>query len=247
MQRLSQLFFSLCKPDRRHAFIKREIRSGWSLKAGLVSLLFLCQACAQYSATGGPKPLIKSPLTTEVGARFEPARMNAIAILPIQPSPEVSESMMATMTGMLLDAFQLKSNVEIVNLKNPTLFESTLNKLSSKNLTLSEQAKEFGAQTGVHGVLVPTISHFRESSGGRLGADEGASVGFKLKLFDTRSGEVVWSAIYENANAPLSDNLFTAPRKLAGGIQYKSADKLIGDGFLKAASNLEKLRSEAIF
>jgi len=226
----------------------------------IIVLTLLLASCQKFSVTGGPKPLIKKPLTTEASELFIPAKMNVVAIMPVRENwsgeygrapakkDEISPVLAEQLTDRLIGAFDLQTSLKITNMNNPAQFKEFNQSVAQAQMPLFLKAKLLGEITGAQGVLCSVVNRYDVSDGSRFGAEKLASVSFKLWLVDTASGKPVWSATYEKSNEPLSDNLFQAPQKLVTKqVQYQTAAKLIDEGFQGAAIELEKLRNKAIY
>jgi TolB-like protein len=208
---------------------------------GILLSVFLAFAAGCVGLTSGQSPMIRS-LTTDVSRAFEPLRVRSVLVLPLQLSSASSANGAdsTALTAELVDVFDLKTGLEIINAKNPQLAADAVT-VASVPLT-KESLRVVGEKSAAEGVLVGTFTRFDESDGSRLGATNGAAVGFSLQLLDPRSGEPLWSARYEQEEQPLTDNLFALRETLHDGLAFMNRAQLVHHGFESAAEEFEKLR-----
>jgi hypothetical protein len=89
-----------------------------------------------------------------------------------------------------------------------------------------ETAKSLGAQR----VLISHVYRFRERIGGRLSAEQPASVAFGLHLLDVTTGEKIWEGHVDETQIPLSENLLNLRQFLNRKASWITADELAREG-----------------
>ena len=211
-------------------------------KQALVSALILISSfsilsCQNYSITGGPGPLVVSPLSTQLSNDFRPLRVNSIAVLPFEKrfNPAISETELAEFSQLLIASFQASTSLELLNMSEAKRSEQVLDKITQAALPLRTQASKLGQELGAQGVLYGNISEYRSEA-------SRSSVALKLWLIEPTSGKTLWLATYRNQEQPLTDNIFRLKHNLKDGIAEQSPAALVHSGFLDAAQALEAER-----
>ncbi len=82
--------------------------------------------------------------------------------------------------------------------------------------------QKFGANL----LLTGQVSRYRDRRGEDLGASSPASVGFTVTLYDAPAATRLWSAGFDETQAPLTTNLFNMGRYPGGGTRWLSAEEL---------------------
>jgi len=95
-------------------------------------------------------------------------------------------------------------------------------------------ASDFGANA----VLTGTVVRWRDRQGERLGASAPASVGFEVTLLRVPDGAKLWTAVFDETQQPLTENLFNAFRYPGGGSRWLTAEELSGWGADEVATAL---------
>jgi len=142
----------------------------------------------------------------------------------------------------LLGAFERKTSLDLINRSERERSDKEIKKAQSVPQSLKAQSALAGKAVNAQGVLFGVVTNFEESSGSRYGADRLAAAGFKLWLIDPKTLELLWTASYENAEEPLSENLFRLGEKMKSGVGFRTADELMQLGFDAAADEIESLR-----
>ena len=106
--------------------------------------------------------------------------------------------------------------------------------------SIDDTAIKVGQATGADGVLYGSVERYVERVGMGYAADKPASVAFSLKLLDTKSGQVVWSARFSKTQQPLANNIFNLPTFLENKGQWVRASELASDGVTEAINNLRE-------
>lgn len=87
-------------------------------------------------------------------------------------------------------------------------------------------AEKFGSNMLVTG----QVARFRDRRGENLGAATPASVGFEVVLYQAPGATRLWSATFDETQAPLSANVFNMGRYPGGGTRWLTAEELSGWG-----------------
>ena len=66
---------------------------------------------------------------------------------------------------------------------------------------------KFSEQTGADLVLTGFITSYAERVGGELGIESPASVSFLTRLYDAKTGELLWQYFYTEQQSPLFENI----------------------------------------
>lgn len=83
-------------------------------------------------------------------------------------------------------------------------------------------AEKFGA----NGFVTGQVWRYRDRRGENLGAASPASVGFEVILYQAPRAARLWSATFDETQAPVSANLFNMGRYPGGGSRWLTADEL---------------------
>jgi len=225
-----------------------KVQTSLTISALLTSIFvsFLLQACAGYSASGGPAPLVKEPLSYEVSEKFKPASVRSVAVMLLSNgvSAQLDASLRRELTDELIDLLDLQTSLEVVNTAAPAETVRAMDAVSAMREAERKKAVEFGKRLAVDAVLFGVIERYNEATGGRFGSNDPASVNFTLWLLNPQTSDVLWTAVYDKRERPLSENLFRLPQEMKSGVGYESSAKLIKTGFSQAVSALERLREQ---
>jgi len=82
------------------------------------------------------------------------------------------------------------------------------------------------AKFGANVLLDGQVTRFRDRRGENLGAASPASVGFFVTLYQAPAGTKLWSASFDETQAPISANLFNMARYPGGGSRWLTAEEL---------------------
>lgn len=82
--------------------------------------------------------------------------------------------------------------------------------------------QKFGANL----LLMGQVSRYRDRQGENLGASSPASVGFSVTLYQAPAATRLWSAGFDETQAPISANLFNMGRYPGGGSRWLTAEEL---------------------
>ncbi len=87
-----------------------------------------------------------------------------------------------------------------------------------------------GKLAGADAVLVGHIFRFIERKGNRASVESPASVAFDLHLIRVESGEIIWTANFDQTQRPLSENLMDLGRFFKRGASWITAEELAQGG-----------------
>lgn len=93
---------------------------------------------------------------------------------------------------------------------------------------------------GVDAVLFGEIWRFRERVGSAAGATRPASVGFGIRLVDPATGQLLYEAVFDETQRPVSENVLNAARYPGGGSRWLTAAELSGWGARELAQELAR-------
>lgn len=101
------------------------------------------------------------------------------------------------------------------------------NRMKSKELELLvDTAKKLGAQT----LFTGHVYRYEERVGNTFSVEQPASVAFDLHLIAVNSGRIIWSAVFDETQKSLSENLFRFPEFMAREGKWIRADQLALSG-----------------
>lgn len=102
--------------------------------------------------------------------------------------------------------------------------------VSVNTVSLQEQVDILGKQ-GYSCVLLGRMERFEERIGSGWSVNRPASVAFKVLLMETSTGRVIWRGSFDEAQQPLSENLFTLKRFVMRKARWVTAGELAESGF----------------
>jgi len=171
--------------------------------------------------------------------------ISSIGILPAQTSshqPSKSPTMaeletgVETMNSLLEGYFQSHNNVSLISQNK---LEGLISAKSGKALYL---AREVGKQLQYDAVLVTFIERYQERNGSEYSVKEPASVAFSLQLLAVESGEIIWSADFDQTQQPLLENILPKTRSTGSGFRWLTAAELTSAGLNKKLNNCPYLK-----
>jgi hypothetical protein len=90
---------------------------------------------------------------------------------------------------------------------------------------LQSRARALGKAVGADGVLFGTVFRYRNRVGSEFGTREPAAVGITLQLLSVTSGNILWTGTFDQAQEPLSTNLFNWWQFWRGGPRWFTAEE----------------------
>ena len=163
--------------------------------------------------------------------------ISTIGILPVQPArveilPTDTETKQQLETGsqiintLLNDFFSGREGVRFIS---QAALESLQPAESGQALSL---AREAGRQLNYDAVLVTEVSRYQTRTGSAYAVDKPASVAFSFKLLAIASGQVIWSADFDQTQQPLFGNILGS-RSTGSGFRWLTAAELAEAGLTK--------------
>ncbi len=212
----------------------------------LVLVVLVSAGCAQ--RTGKPhEGIAQRSLVTSVSREFKPRRVNAVGVLTLENGiggAALSDTALHDLTSNLATALSANTSLDVINDTNPNLVSRSMTEITSSPISARSKAIKLGRGIGAQAVLYGVISRYVDTAQRGQIAREGTAVGFKLWLIDPSSGVELWSASFDKANAPLSDNLLLMGEAIDSGLRYRTAPELLRFGFVEAARTLEAERKK---
>lgn len=144
-----------------------------------------------------------------------------------------------TMDRLLQQELQGRANVRFVG----------QDLLSGLELTGGESSPELarlvGERIGCNAVLETEVSRFDERDGGKFSVEAPAAVAFDFRLFASDSGEVLWSATFDEKQKSVSENLYELKKASSRGFRWVTAEKLMLEGVRAKFDQSPYFRSSA--
>lgn len=113
--------------------------------------------------------------------------------------------------------------------------ELNLERASGEKLDAASAARRVAEAFGADGLALGSLWRYEERSGRAGGSLRAAAVGFEVTLHAAPSGEALWSAIFDERQQALTDNLFNAARYPGGGFRWLTAEELAAWGARETA------------
>jgi hypothetical protein len=131
-----------------------------------------------------------------------------------------------SINSLLADYFQSYQNIRLIS-------QSELEGLPSlKSGKLLYVASEAGKELHYDAVLITSVERYRERDGSEYAVMEPASVAFSLKLLAVESGQIIWSADFDQTQQPLFENILKS-RSTGSGFRWLTAEELASAGLTK--------------
>ena len=179
-------------------------------------------------------------------AEEELVPITSIGILPTQTVNILSsetgtkaelEAGVETINSLLADYFQGDQNVSII----------TQNELEGLSATESGRllhlAREAGQQLHYDAVLLTSVERYQARDGSEYAVITPASVAFSLKLLAVKSGQIIWSADFDQTQQPLFENILKS-RSTGSGFRWLTAAELTSAGLTKKLNNCPYLTKD---
>lgn len=115
-----------------------------------------------------------------------------------------------------------------------------LSRQGSSSGDRAARARTLGKAAGADSVIFGTVSRFRERVGSEYGAKQPAAVSFTLQFVSVASGNVLWTGSFEQAQQPLSSNLFNWWQFWRGGPRWFTAQEFTRLGVERLLEELSK-------
>ncbi|NIP38275.1 MAG: hypothetical protein GWO07_03630 [Candidatus Dadabacteria bacterium] len=99
----------------------------------------------------------------------------------------------------------------------------------------------FSKQSGADLILTGFISNYSERVGGELGVESPAAVSFLARLYDAKTGELLWQYFYTEQQSPLFENLAEVGKFFKRKGKWVSAWELTEEGINVVVNRLQNL------
>ena len=173
--------------------------------------------------------------------------ITSIGVLPtgtISSQASKTEAMAAleagaeTIDSFLADYFKNYQNVSLIS-------QNELEGLSSAQSEHSfSLAREAGQQLHYDAILITSVERYQAREGSEYAAIEPASVAFSLRLLAVESGQVIWSADFDQTQQTLFKNILPKTRSTGSGFRWLSAAELASAGLTKKLNNCPYLKRD---
>jgi hypothetical protein len=98
-----------------------------------------------------------------------------------------------------------------------------------------ETARIVAEKLGANALLVGRLTGWTERQGSAASATRGATVTFRMALFDAPGGRELWSTSFDRTQRPLSENILQAGQLPGGGTRWLTAGELARWGVERTA------------
>jgi hypothetical protein len=104
-------------------------------------------------------------------------------------------------------------------------------------------AREAGKQLHYDAILISSVERYQAREGSEYAVMNPASVAFSLRLLAVETGQVVWSADFDQTQQPLFENILQS-RSTGSGFRWLSAAELTSAGLTKKLNNCPYLKRD---
>jgi hypothetical protein len=188
-------------------------------------LLFSAVSCTTLSVDDSYQKLVQ---VESIGVL--PAQVAEITILPSDntKTKEHLEAGADIITALLNDYFKNSQKAEMVS-------ASQLEGLtpSVEVAKLLHIARDAGQQLHYDAVLITSVKRFRTREGTKYSVIHPASVYFSLQLLAVSSGQIIWSADFDQTQKTLFENILPSTRSTGSGFSWLTAAELAAAGLTK--------------
>lgn len=201
-------------------------------------------SCASQAGGGKWDPNASSSgLTFEVTRAFKPGSISRVVVFPAMGAEGagILPGVTGRVTHQLIHQLSNVSAYSIANLDRAG-WEKTAADVSRSPEPLVKNALKFAANYDAQAVIYSEVYRYVESDGSSIGANAPASVGIRVWMVNSTTGQMLWRGIFDDSERPLSDNLFELKDKMQSGFKYRSADQILESGMKRVAQVLEQFR-----
>ena len=142
-----------------------------------------------------------------------------------------------TINSLLADYFQGYQDISLISQSE---LEGLSSKESGKSLYL---AREAGEQLHYDAVLITSVERYQARDGSEYAVITPASVSFTFKLLAVKSGQIIWSADFDQTQQPLFENVLKT-RSTGSGFSWLTAAELASAGLTKKLNNCPYLKRD---
>jgi len=180
-------------------------------------------------------------ITTKSVRSIKAVTVNRIAVMPlIDDPPQGAEPLEAgaadAISAELYSQAALAGSWEVVPEDDVVQAVQKLPPNSAKDL--DENAPQLGRLVSADGVLYGSVERYQERVGLDYAAASPASVTFKLKFVDMKSGQVVWHADFAKSQKALSQNIFNLVNFVQNQGRWVRAHEIALEGVKEAIADL---------
>ncbi len=182
----------------------------------LLPFLLACQGCSLLHGTG---PIIEEKISLLAVMPIE--RGEFVSATPLPETPTLASGAERVVTAQIYEVLSSSPRWRFV----PDLTVSEALGRLPPGGDLASRARALGKAVGADGVLCGTVFRYRERVGGEYGARQTAAVGITLELVSVASEKTLWSATFDHAQEPLSQNLYNWWQFWRGGPRWFTAEE----------------------
>ena len=142
-----------------------------------------------------------------------------------------------TINSLLADYFQGYQDISLISQSE---LEGLSSKESGKSLYL---AREAGEQLHYDAVLITSVERYQARDGSEYAVITPASVSFTFKFLAVKSGQIIWSADFDQTQQPLFENVLKT-RSTGSGFRWLTAAELASAGLTKKLNNCPYLKRD---
>ena len=141
------------------------------------------------------------------------------------------------------DAFVTDSIAKILGARQTiTLIPNDRVDIVRRQILLDRESKpsnlvllaEIGRELGADAVLTGSVYKFQQRAGSDFAADSPASVGLDIDLIDTKTGQIIWQARFDETQEYLTNNFMKIVTFFKRGGKWVTAEKLAAQGLENA-------------
>jgi len=199
----------------------------------VIFLFVISSGCANIPQEEAAKELV--PIKSIGVLPAQPAR---ITILPSDTQTRQQREAGSTIINSLLsDYFRDYRDVRFIS---QTELEGLQPTQPGQALYL---AREAGQQLHYDAVLVTEVERYQTRTGSAYAVDTPASVTFSLKLLAIASGQIIWSADFDQTQQPLFENILGS-RSTGSGFRWLTAAELAKAGLTKKLNSCPYLSKD---
>ena len=198
-----------------------------------IVLFLITSGCANIPQEDTAKELV--PIST-IG--IMPAKPAKLSLLPSDTkTTEQLEAGASIINALLNDYFTNRQGVRIIS---PAELESLPSVQSGQPLYL---AREAGQMLQLDAVLITEVVRYQTRTGSAYAVVTPASVAFSFKLLAVASGQVIWSADFDQTQQPLFENILSS-RSTGSGFRWLTAAELAEAGLTKKLGSCPYLNKD---
>jgi TolB-like protein len=158
-----------------------------------------------------------------------PAQVAEITILPSDTKTrEQLEAGADIITSLLTDYFKNSQKIEMISASQLEGLTSSVEAAKLLNI-----ARDAGQQLHYDAVLITSVKRYQARKGANYSVVRPASVYFSLQLLAVASGQILWSADFDQTQKTLFENILPSTRSTGSGFRWLTAAELASAGLTK--------------